>query len=616
MKGLIWKLLVINLLAGCFQLQAQVINVLDGSEPEIILKLDRLYMFEDTSATYSFEEVRSSPQLFSKHINFEPLDYNPEAVYWVRLDVKLPADGPSWLIEFFDQTIDSIVVYQPTAEGYRAFSMGDKMPFRDKWFRHKNFQVPVNPEAGAYQTFFFRIQSHSYADIRVAVRSMNRFVQYALNEYLVYGLFYGMIVIIILYNLLMYSAIREIKYLYYTFYILSVGVYAMCVDGIAYQYLWPSNPEWNQIAYGVALFSLIFWSLMFARRFLNLKRRALFLYQLITLTIILRSMLFVWALLFDTSLFEIRNIEIIPLTLIFFSGIYSLIHGFKPARYFVIAYGFLFIGFIVKILVNVSVIPLTIGSYYSLHMGFSLEMLFLTFALSDRVRIMKERRDRALKRIITQHQENAELKDTVNRELEQKIHERTIELERKNHMLEEANQKLFEQTKEINRINSMLDLDNWKLKNNIREILQDRLINKNLTYDEFVKVFPDKISCYRFLERLKWRNGFECTKCSHDKFTRGQSKLSRRCTRCGYDESVTSNTVFHRIRFPIEKAFYILYVTNSRQHTFTLDELSDILDLRRNTIWSFRKKIEKIYHKESNREASIQLQDLFAVHLH
>ncbi|MEM9680569.1 MAG: transposase, partial [Bacteroidota bacterium] len=166
-----------------------------------------------------------------------------------------------------------------------------------------------------------------------------------------------------------------------------------------------------------------------------------------------------------------------------------------------------------------------------------------------------------------------------------------------------------------NRINSTLDLDNWKLKNNIKEILQDRLINKNLTLEQFQKVFPDQISCYKFLDKLKWDNGYHCSRCDNTKYSKGQSKFSRRCSRCGYDESITSNTVFHRIKFPIEKAFYILYVTNNRQNDYTLDELSEMLDLRRNTVWSFKKKIEEIYSSGKGKASAVLVQNLFSTHL-
>ncbi len=55
-----------------------------------------------------------------------------------------------------------------------------------------------------------------------------------------------------------------------------------------------------------------------------------------------------------------------------------------------------------------------------MHISFVFEMLFLTVALGDRIRILKDNRDRALRRIIYQHEVNMQLKDKVTRELEQK----------------------------------------------------------------------------------------------------------------------------------------------------------------------------------------------------
>ena len=325
--------------------------------------------------------------------------------------------------------------------------------------------------------------------------------------------------------------------------------------------------------------------------------------------------MFVYTLLFRHEWFEHRNIEILPLTLIFYTSIYVWKKGFQPARFFVLAYGILFLGFLLKALLYLSVIPFVTLSYYSLHICFILEMLFLTFALSDRVRILKSNRDRAMKRIIRQHQENAELKDKVNRELEEKIKERTKQIEEKNLELAEANLRLIEQKKEVNKINSKLDLDNWKLKNNVKEILQDRLINKNLTLDQFVKIFPDQATCYLFLEKLKWGNGYHCARCSNNKYQEGRVKFHRRCSKCGYSESVTSNTIFHGIKFPIEKAFFILYITNNRQNKYTLDQLAEMLDMRRNTVWNFKKKIEKVYNAEKGDSSTVLIHNLFSSHL-
>lgn len=613
------KIIFLPLLLALFHLpqSSRERIFIDNSNEEFLLPFNDIPILKDSSNSMTFEAALNSQKQFVVDPAFKPKDFCVTCTYWIKIPLLIANDlEKEWMIEFYDQTIDEITAYFPDENNtYKEYSVGDYKPFSEKPFLHKNFQWVINTNIKGQQNIYFKIKSHSYADVRVSIRTVNKFVGYALNEYFLYGIFYGMIFIVAVYNILIYSAIREIKYLYYTFYIISVGIYAMCVDGIAYQYLWPNWPQWNQIAYGAMLFSVIFWSLLFSRRFLNLNVRAPKLYRAINWMIIFRSAFFVFALIFDHRLFEYRNIEIVPLSLIFYSSIRVWSKGYKPARFFVVAYGMLFLGFLTKALIYLSVIPLVTVTYYSLHICFLLEMVFLTFALSDRVRILKSNRDRALQRIINQQKENAELKDKVNKELEEKIKDRTRQLEEKNLLLANTNQKLIEQTKDINAINSKLDLDNWKLKNNIKEILQDRLINKNLNFEQFQKIFPDQLTCYRFLEKLKWGNGYHCSKCSNSKYLEGKTKFMRRCTKCGYNESVTSNSIFHGIRFPIEKAFFILYVYNNRQKEYTLDQLSEMLNLRRNTVWNFKKKIESVYNSEEGKSSTVLIHNLFSTHL-
>lgn len=169
--------------------------------------------------------------------------------------------------------------------------------------------------------------------------------------------------------------------------------------------------------------------------------------------------------------------------------------------------------------------------------------------------------------------------------------ERTLQLNTKNEELEAINRKLERQSAEIDQINSMLDLDNWKLKNSIREVLNERLMEKTMDYRQVRTLYPDTLSCYRFLETLKWERGFRCRKCDNDKYFDGSQKFSRRCTRCGYNESVTAFSIFHGIKFPIAKAFYIAYLAVSGKDHQTLEFLSAQLELRLNTIWGFRRKV-------------------------
>ncbi len=228
------------------------------------------------------------------------------------------ASNKLWLLEFYDQTIDEIVAYVPDGAGsYNELRMGDKFNFEERAIKHKNFELLLPNDTDEVVEYYFRVNSHNFADIRLALRSVDRFIYYALNEYFLFGIFYGMIFIIALYNLLMFFAIKERKYTYYIFYLISVAIYAMCMDGLAFQYLWPENPAWNQIAFGVSLFSIIFWALIFSKRFLNTRHRTPFLNKLFNIVIAARCILFFFALFINNELFDLQFIEIFPLIFIF-----------------------------------------------------------------------------------------------------------------------------------------------------------------------------------------------------------------------------------------------------------------------------------------------------------
>lgn len=114
---------------------------------------------------------------------------------------------------------------------------------------------------------------------------------------------------------------------------------------------------------------------------------------------------------------------------------------------------------------------------------------------------------------------------------------------------------------------------------------------ESLSIFEFHKLFPDDDSCYLYLEKLKWNNGYQCIKCKNTKYHTGQGKLGRKCSLCNHQESVTSNTLFHKVKFPIVKAFYIIYYMSTSKKGISSTELSRKLQLRQKTCWLFKRKV-------------------------
>lgn len=138
--------------------------------------------------------------------------------------------------------------------------------------------------------------------------------------------------------------------------------------------------------------------------------------------------------------------------------------------------------------------------------------------------------------------------------------------------------------------------------NNIAGIIPNSMEQRynSLTIFEFQKRFFDEKSCLDYLTELKWPNGFECPKCKHTKYCDGHKVHIRQCTQCSYLVSPTSGTLFHKIKFPILKAFYIVYFMSTSSKGISSTELSRKLGLRQKTCWLFRLKVMQAMKSSGN----------------
>ena len=595
------------LLVTAITAKAQVaVNISDKLKQQIF-RFSEIDCFEDMHSSFAITQIKSAAFVDKFKVNKQatPITADPGTAYWYRVKINHnPQSRNNWILEFFDQTIDSIAVYSPDKnQNYTTTLLGSSRPFSARFYQHKNFSLNLNSSLSGEYLYYIRIKSHQPVNVIMVLRSVNWFITYALDEYFFFGIFYGMILVFGLYNLMMFIAMRQRQYLYYIAYNLSIGLYEMCADGIAYQYIWPGSPMWNHNAYGVALFSASIFSVLFAQSLLNLKVNAPRLNKLVWWVIGLRSLFFVLCLTVNPNWFSYKIIEVVPLTLAFFTGCYVLINGYRAARFFVIGYLFLLTGFVVKALIALNLwwLPVTASAYYSLSICFIMEMVFISFAIGDKVRLLKKQEGQAQLHIIKQLKLNEELKDALNRNLEAQVQERTKELVEKSTLIEQQNEELTavndllkQQAEEISRMNVLLEQDNTILHQDIEKISHDRVMSAEVDFEEFSKIYPDRETCFKFLSDLKWENGYGCRKCNNTHYGHGHLPYSRRCSKCGYEESVIAYTILQNTRIPINKAFYMIFLMYSTKGKISSHKLSEILSIRQSTCWAYSSRIKKV----------------------
>lgn len=123
---------------------------------------------------------------------------------------------------------------------------------------------------------------------------------------------------------------------------------------------------------------------------------------------------------------------------------------------------------------------------------------------------------------------------------------------------------------------------------------------KGVTLSEFNNRFQNEEDCKIYLSDLKWSKGFECTKCNCKESYKGNTSFDKRCKACGYEESLTAQTMFHKIKFPLKHAFYICYRLCVSKKGMSTAELSRELGLRQGTCWSFKRKVQKSMESSGN----------------
>ncbi len=128
---------------------------------------------------------------------------------------------------------------------------------------------------------------------------------------------------------------------------------------------------------------------------------------------------------------------------------------------------------------------------------------------------------------------------------------------------------------------------------------------------EFAKMlFESEDKVYEFIASVKWSDGYRCRHCNHVNFCRGKQPFSRRCTRCKKDESALANTIFHNLKFPVNKAFYIAYHVCVMGEDFSTYQYADLLGINQMTCWKFRKRIQDCMLHRSQVSSKYILKDI------
>jgi hypothetical protein len=224
--------------------------------------------------------------------------------------------------------------------------------------------------------------------------------------------------------------------------------------------------------------------------------------------------------------------------------------------------------------------------YYGLGLSFIVGMLILSLVTTRNAKKQGKLKDLEQERMITQMQVNEKQSQILNEELTVLLDNRTMELKKSMETIKKLND-------EILALNATLKTDTKWLNLDVELAGKAPALSKFADFEAFSKIYPDKDAILKYIAGLKWDKGYSCIRCCNETFLAGQTPYGRRCTKCGYDESATVNTIFHNSKILINKALYMLILVYNTKGAISSYKLAELLDIRQSTCWVYSSKFKK-----------------------
>jgi hypothetical protein len=108
---------------------------------------------------------------------------------------------------------------------------------------------------------------------------------------------------------------------------------------------------------------------------------------------------------------------------------------------------------------------------------------------------------------------------------------------------------------------------------------------------DFFDTYKTDKDCLLYLAKIKWKTGYKCVKCGHTKHTVRKANYARDCNMCHHIESPTANTLFHKVKFGIRKAFTIVFEMSAATKSISSSQMARRLNISRQTAWFFMHKV-------------------------
>ena len=319
---------------------------------------------------------------------------------WVRFRVTNLVDVENWIVEYA-RLPDVFAVHYRNVDRQESW-ISERMafaPFSSRPFEHNwaALEMRLEPRTTYEVYLYLEVRAGRIAVLPLTLFSNDALADHVRNESLLYGLYFGIVLVMALYNLFLYLSLRDRAYVYYVLAILGFAFWVAVYTGLDAQYLWPNNSWDLSRLHPTALAFAWFGLILFVREFLETRANAP------RLDWLLRGL---FVLFIGWPLASLLNrADLIPglfelcvnLTLwvtFTIAGVKALMRGYRPATFFLLAWGGYMAAGTVCNLAWIGLVRFNdFTATAAFLMGHAIEVILLSLALADRINILRTEKE-------------------------------------------------------------------------------------------------------------------------------------------------------------------------------------------------------------------------------
>jgi len=354
-----------------------------------------LELFEDPSRNLTIADIVSgqAESRFTPSTSYTPSFGFTTSAVWARFTVKnsLP-NSVEYFLEIKYPLLDHLDLYTPTDTGtFTVLKAGDSLPFAQRTIQHKNNIFPVRLAPGEQKTLYLRCETTSSLNLPLTLHSPACLAGEISLEQTLLGIYYGILLVMMLYNFFIYLGLKDITYLYYVLFVFTYMLFQLSLNGMAFQYFWPNQIWWANNCTPLFIFLAYIFATQFTRNILDTARNVPRIDGILRAGLVL-SIIGAALTLFVGYNLSIRLATLMSLTVValIVAGFICMVKGYRPARYYFLAWSVSMLGVTVYALKTFGVLPHTFMTHWGIQIGSAWEVILLSMGLADRFQLMKQ----------------------------------------------------------------------------------------------------------------------------------------------------------------------------------------------------------------------------------